>query len=228
MRKIGIIAGLVFICLLPVSGENRYSIDLPYFDRIETSGSFTAVLEKSAKPGLHIMLENSSIDDITWYVTVKTLVIKKKTSFPDFSNVKVIIYYDSMIKSLVSKRESVIKNIRSVISDKIMIDAVSGGILDLRVEAESIEARSSRNSKINLSGRCRRLFAQADSGGIIESYQLDSRKTMASAHTGGILKVYAGELIEANAGVGSRVYFKGNPAEEVLVKGSGGEFIRIK
>ncbi len=94
----------------------------------------SVVLEKRSSPGLYVEADSSSIDDITWYVSVNTLIIKKKSSFPDFRDIKVIIYYNDEIKSVLVKNSALVKTIRKLKSNKLLIEAASGGIADLIIE----------------------------------------------------------------------------------------------
>lgn len=229
MRIIGIFAGLLLLCLqLPVFAADSYNYDLPDFQKIEISGSMTVVLEKRSEPGLYIELDNSSIDDLSWYVTLKTLVLRKKAAFPDFRNIKIVVYYNDDISSIEIKKRALVKNIRKLAVEKILIEAVSGGIADLRIDSDKIEIYSKRSSKIKLTGKCRKLYAQADAGGIIDSYALTADHVQASSHTQGIVKVYAIESVEASSGLGSKIYIKGDPEKKAFVSGTGGDIIEVK
>ena len=215
---------LLIIPFLSFAGDN-YNYDIPDFNRIEVSGNMTVILEKRSKPGMYIEIENSSIDDIQWYVSVKTLVLKKKSAFPDFSGIKLLVYYSGELKSLISKNGSIIKNIRKIDTDKILLEASSGGIQDLVLEADNVEARSVRTSRIRIKGSCKRLFAQADSGSEINSYDLACLRAEAYAHSGGIIRVRASQQIEGSSGLGSYIYYKGAPSKIFFTSGTGGELI---
>ena len=216
-------AAILFILPFQSFAADSYNYDLPDFQKIEVSGSMTAVLEKRSKPGLYIELENSSIDDLTWYVSVKTLVLKKKSEFPDFRDVKIVVYYSDEITSVLSKNRAVVKNIRKIEADSIIIEAVSAGIADLRIEADRIEARSVRTSRLKLTGKCRKLYVQADSGSEVDSLAMPSDMVQAFAHSGGIIRVNALESIGGSSGLGSFIYYKGSPRKKVFTSGTGGE-----
>jgi putative autotransporter adhesin-like protein len=229
MRIIGFFAGLLLLFLqLPIFAADSYNYDLPDFQKIEISGSMTVVLEKRSDPGLYIELDNSSIDDLSWYVSVKTLVLRKKYAFPDFRNIKIIVYYNDEISSIEVKKRALVKNIRKLRSKKILIEAVSGGIVDLRIDSQKMEIYSKRSSKIKLIGKCGKLYAQADAGGVIDSYSLASDYVQASSHTQGIIKVNALLSVDASSGLGSKIYIKGNPQKKAFVSGTGGDIIEVK
>ena len=210
-----------------VFGGDSYNYDLNNFTRIEISGNMTAVLEKRSEPGLYIELDNRSIDDLSWYVSVRTLIIKKDSSFPDFNDIKIIIYYRDDPESVCAKNRALIKSIRKINSDRILIEAVSGGIIDLILDSENVEARSVRTSRITLRGAGKKLLVQADSGSEINSFAMEAKQVQASAHSGGIIRVNASESIDGSSGLGSHIYFKGSPPRKIFTSGTGGEVTEI-
>ena len=226
--KIILISFIFFIIPSIAFGGDSYNYDLNNFNKIEISGNMTAVLEKRAEPGLYIELDNGSIDDLRWYVSVKTLVIKKDSSFPDFNDIKVIIYYSGNLEYVCVKNRALIKNIRKVKSDRILIEAVSGGIVDLILDSLNVEARSVRTSRITLRGSGRKLLVQADSGSEINTFSMEAEKVQASAHSGGVIRVNASESIDGSSGLGSHIYFKGSPSRKIFTSGTGGAVTEIK
>ena len=220
----------VLIIMLPffVFGGDSYNYDLNDFNKIEVTGNMTVVLEKRSEPGLYIELDNSSIDDLRWYISVKTLVIKKKSSFPDFNDIKIVIYYSDNPESVMAKNRALIKNIRKIKSERILIEAVSGGIIDLIIETGNIEARSVRTSRITLKGTAGKLLVQADSGSEVNSFDMAAEKVQAFAHSGGIVKVNASQSIDGSSGLGSHIYFKGSPSRKIFTSGTGGKVTEIK
>ena len=211
-----------------VFAGDSYNYDLKDFNKIEISGNMTAVLEKRSEPGLYIELDNRSIDDLRWFISVKTLVIKKDASFPDFNDIKIIINYRDNPEAVLAKNRALIKNIRKIKSDRILIEAVSGGIIDLLLETQSIEARSVRTSRITLKGTGQKLLVQADSGSELNCFDLTAENVQASARSGGIIRVNASESIEGSSGLGSHIYFKGSPVRRIFTSGIGGEVTEIR
>ena len=126
------------------------------------------------------------------------------------------------------KNSALVKNIRKLKSDKLLIEAVSGGIADLIIEAENTEVRAVRTSRITLKGKSEKLSVQADSGSEINSFNLDSRKVRAFAHSGGIIRVYASEDIDGSSGLGSHIYYKGSPSKKIFTSGTEGDVTELE
>ncbi len=221
-------AVLLFIIPFFTFAADSYNYDISDFRKIEVSGSMTVVLEKRNTPGLYIEIDNGSIDDITWYISVKTLILSKKSSFPDFRNIKIVVYYSDEISSVLCRRKALVKNIRKLKSDRILIEAVSGGIADILIESDNIEARSLRTSRITLKGESGKLYVQADSGSEIDCFELAAGKVSAFAHSGGIVRVNASESIDGSSGLGSHIYYKGSPEKKVFTSGTGGKVTEIR
>ncbi len=88
--------------------------------------------------------------------------------------------------------------------------------------------RSVRTSRITLKGKCKKLSVQADSGSEINSFNLDSQRVRAFAHSGGIIRVSASESIDGSSGLGSHIYFKGSPSKIIFTSGTEGDVTELE
>ena len=67
---------------------------------------------------------------------------------------------------------------------------------------------------IELEGKTQNQNVDVNTGGIYEAYGLESNQTIVTSATGGNVKVYATEVLDAKVLFGGTIYYKGNP--EVL------------
>ncbi|RMG85022.1 MAG: DUF2807 domain-containing protein [Bacteroidetes bacterium] len=202
---------LLFVALALVSAGAQ-TRTLEKFDELSVTGEVDVIL-KSGAPAVSISTAGIDPDDVNVEVREGVLRIKVlKSLLKSDDRIKVVVSHGQLrkIRALAGANISGREPIRG---DQLALKAGSGAKVKLKVAVNKLEASASEGGEIEVTGTAETQDVKVASGGQYEGYELATEYAYVGANTGGVAKITAHQLLEANANTGGVIEYKGNPAK---------------
>ncbi len=210
MKKISV---FLFCTVAFISTIMAHGIDSP-FDELRVNGKIRLVLEPGDENAVEIAKDESKV---SVEVRAGVLVVKRKemwkySSYKEY--IEVVVVYKDKLRKISADAGADVKSSQKIISgDALRLSFGSGATGQLALDLEDLEVSCGEGAELELNGFAEELTARGSTGGILEAYDLETKRAYARANTGGELEINVSELLEANANTGGRVDYRGNPAK---------------
>ena len=191
------------------------------FNKIKASRGLRVILTEGQTGEVKVQANENLHDLITTEVTDNTLVIRSEKNIrkADAKNIMVNV---SNLKAIKSSSGANVRSNNELRSSELHVDASSGSVVSIDLEAKKVSCSSSSGSNIKISGQADRITADASSGSTINTTKLKTKTCEASSSSGSAIRLYCSEAINGKASSGSAIRYKGNPESKELKKSSGG------
>ncbi|PMD99228.1 MULTISPECIES: head GIN domain-containing protein [Siphonobacter] len=223
---------LVLGLLASYSGyaQQTKTVDLKSFSKVRILGCVTAELKKANDVSLKITtpgtLEESKI-------TVETkndeLIIRQKWEKEVFqkgdcraSNIRLELGYKE-VESIYSGVGAEITVIDPIQTRDLDLQAATGSQIRLEADVRNLKAKAVQGAVLDLSGTASEQQVTVNTGGEVHAFNLTSEDAFVKANTGGVARITTTKRLDANAGTGGAVRYKGNPAKKNINSSLGGE-----
>lgn len=209
---------MVAILLVTFAGfSQRYddTRDVGDFHAIKAFGGVEVRLVKG-KPGkIYIESNRIRLEDIITEVNRGTLKIKPRNSalFNEMNRhwyIRVEVTYDYLDEIRATAGAKVISR-NSVKTDRILILANTGGEIDIRLDAHTVESQVGTGAVVELSGTTKYHNSNVSMGGELDAFYLECDYVVVRSTLGGVANMRANKEIEASAGLGGVVGVRGEP-----------------
>lgn len=193
------------------------------FDKIDVFGKVVVDLMKGDKE--KVIIESQEVDPgkVITKVTNKTLKISMAEDiFAAAKSVRVIVTYVQLYE-VRSKGGADVRSEVPLKADRIVYEASTGGNIYVDVDVKNLEASIGQGSLIYISGKADSQLITANSGGIYSGYGVECKETEVKVSTKAKAKVYAGEILNAQATTGGWIGFQGNPKQKIIKTSLGGK-----
>lgn len=209
---------MVAILLVTFAGfSQRYddTRDVGDFHAIKAFGGVEVRLVKG-KPGkIYIESNRIRLEDIITEVSRGTLKIKPRNSalFNEMNRhwyIRVEVTYDYLDEIRATAGAKVISR-NSVKTDGILILANTGGEIDIRLDAHTVESQVGTGAVVELSGTTKYHNSNVSMGGELDAFYLECDYVVVRSTLGGVANMRANKEIEASAGLGGVVGVRGEP-----------------
>ncbi|MEA5259748.1 head GIN domain-containing protein [Arcicella aquatica] len=237
MRKI---KSLFVLLLTSVSsivlGQQNQEVTLQSFNKIDVQGIMKVELVKGKTNKITTeALNGANLEDLTVAVSggelgVKTKIFKQLTDRDNNKRkadsqklFKVRIEYTNELASLQIGRGAELVSAETLTGNRLLVDASSGAIVTLKISVNNLELSSVQGAIVNLEGKATFQQTKVNTGGELFAYNLISDEVEIRAHTGGVAQVSANKMLDASAGTGGMINYKGNPSERNVKSNLGGE-----
>lgn len=193
------------------------------FDKIDVFGKVVVDLIKGDKE--KVIVESQEIDPgkVSTKVTNKTLKISMAEDiFAAAKSVRIIVTYVQLYE-IHSRGGADVRSEVPLKADRVVYEASTGGNIYVDVDVKNLEASIGQGSLIYISGKADSQLVTANSGGIYSGYGVDCKETEVKVSTKAKAKVYAGEVLNAQAATGGWIGFQGNPKQKIIKTSLGGK-----
>lgn len=194
------------------------SRDVEHFDKIEIDGVFNVFLRQGDTEELLIEADKEVAAHIISKVEQGTLILKMEDN-TDFGNIDPVKIYVQVrdLQSIHTTGVGTIKCEQALKLDKLTLRCEGVGAIDLNFSANSLIVNSETVGAITLAGKVTEADITHKGVGVLQAFELLTKKLKLTSEGVGAAEVYASESIDINAnGVGS-VRYKGNPAVKTIV-----------
>jgi|GEM_PF-1734532 len=193
--------------------------DLGEFDFVEIYDKIPVKLVKSDKNSVEI--NGPKADDVEIIAKNKQVKIRMKTDdFLKGDDVRVILFYTNL-NEIHANEGSQITSDNVISAENLLLNAKEGALINLSVEANSLEIKTNSGGKIAVSGSAESQSVVSNSGGNYDGQQLKTIKTEVTVNAGGEARVYATGKVDAKTRAGGNIHIFGGAevAQQTLAGG---------
>ncbi len=196
------------------------------FKRIHLAGEIDVDLVKGDDVLVKIReVDGADFEDIEARVENDELkIISKLDLFNDIKIVATIIYTD--LEQISVSSDAAVYSDTILETNNIKFIAKNGGIIDVKVNADTIRSSVFTGGLIALEGETHYQKASISSGGTLSAFELECDTANISSNTNGIAKVNVKRYINAKSSTGGYINIMGDPAKEIIEKKLGGQIVR--
>jgi len=203
---------VVFIAFSTVSSvlaQDTETRQLRAFDKVFTYDGVSIQLVPSDKN--EVKISGPTTEKVTTQVSGTTLKIKMNfgSNFQGEDN-HIIVYFVDKLNEIKATEGSSITSNHVIKSDKeIMLRAIEGADIDLKMENTRINSSVATGGKIKLTGKSENLTVTINTGGTFDGKSLKSKFGEVKIATGGTARVYITDILDASVTMGGSIYYYG-------------------
>jgi len=191
------------------------------FDRVKASKGVNVTLIEGSKESVEVHIKNGNISDVITELKSRQLNVKMKTKLYKGMAVQVYVTYKT-IREVEAGSGASIDAENTIYADKLKIRAGTDSSIELDVDVNAVEVSGSA-SRTELSGSCKVQEVNIGTGGKYLSYPLESNEAVVKSTLGSNIEITVKEKLNATAGSGGTVYYKGEPAQVEKSENTGGK-----
>lgn len=202
------------------------------FTTLKVQGCLSAQLVRGDQPGVRISAPESESENIVIESTEGKLVIKQKVGRTllndgkcDPDRVRVSLSYQTL-ETLSASLGAVVKADAPLETRDLDLSAHSGSEVRIEVAVENLKLQVAEGARVRLAGRAADLQSSVTTGAQLEAYDLQSEDVFIKSSTGAVAQVTATKRIDATAGTGGSITYKGRPERRDENTNLGGEIHR--
>ena len=203
--------------------ENR---ELPPFEKIKATKGINITLIEGTKQNVEVNIQNAALVDVITTVENKTLVLKMKTKIYKNMAVQVYVTY-TKIREIDAGMGATVDAENTITADNLKISAGADTNIELEVEVKNALEVSLGAAKATITGSAKYQDITANTGSRYMGFDLTSEEAFVKANTGATIQVHATEKVQASAGTGAVVEYKGTPTNFDYKESLGGKVIQV-
>lgn len=209
IKKI-ILTVLSIVLVSTVFAQKSEIRQLRSFNEISSYDGVSVQLVSSDKN--YVKVSGKYIDKVVTQVSGKTLKIKMNfgSSFKGEDN-HIIVYYSNELIEIKATEGSSISSNDVINSDNLIIRAIEGAEVELRINTNDVDAKISTGGEIDVSGKTKNVVVGISTGGNFDGKNLKAKFGEVKITTGGEAKMRVSNVLDASVTMGGNIYYYGNP-----------------
>ena len=222
MKKISIALFFLFFGIIAMAQQNEKTEirNLKPFDKIKSSKGINVTLREGDEPKAEIVISNAEPEDVIIQQNGREVLIKMKTKI--YRNVTVDVYVTfQSLREISAGTGGTITSDDIIEADQLTLEAGMDASIELEIEVKKLKASVSA-ARIEVSGTADYVEASI-MGGRFLGAQLECEEAFIRASAGGSAQIWVTEKLEATAGSGARIEYKGNPEKVEMKTNLGGK-----
>lgn len=208
LKKI-LVLFIAFATVTSAFAQDSETRGLRAFDKVFVYDGVSVQLVPSDKD--EVIVSGPSTEKVVTQVSGSTLKIKMNfgSNFKGDDN-HIVVYYTGDLNEIKATEGSSVTSNHIIKSDKeIMLRAIEGADIDLKVEINNINTRIATGGEIKLSGRSEDISVTINTGGTFNGKELKSKFGEVKIATGGKARVYITDVLDASVTMGGNIYYYG-------------------
>ena len=190
--------------------------EIEAFNQITVEKGWDVVLIKSDQPKLVVKANENLLENLKFSVSNQLLSISSKKNIGRADAKIIQVYYTDELQKIASQSGAEITSNEVLKQDKLQIDASSGSEIELQLQTQRTEAKSSSGADMELTGSSDNFEAKASSGSEIDTQNLITKSASASASSGSEITLSVSENFTAKTSSGGEINYYGNPKSTSL------------
>lgn len=192
------------------------------FRGIKSAEGIDVYLKKGDKESVRVEVSgSSSLSDVITEVSGSYLKIHKAEGSSRRDDVRVYVTYVNIDRISASSASHVYGD-GPIKASSMEISVSSAASVELTVDADKLVASASSAGDIELKGKAGSATYEASSAGEVDAYDIEGKKVVAQASSGGSIKLSVSSDLVANASSGGSIRYRGNPERSMTNATSGG------
>ncbi|MCL2074143.1 MAG: DUF2807 domain-containing protein [Marinilabiliaceae bacterium] len=227
MKKTIIFIPLIFcgILLLGQGAEKKEVRPLKSFDKIKISKGINVTLIEGEMPEAEVVIVNAELEDVLIEQKGKEVAIKMKTKLYKDVAVQVYITYQK-IREIHAGLGGSLDADDILETDQLVLTAGLDASIELEIEVKKLVVSASA-ARVEVSGTADYIDVKTSTGGKFFGSELECREASVKTNTGGSASVWVTKLLDATAGSGAKVEYKGNPTKVKYKETLGGRIVEL-
>ena len=211
MKTIRKVAYLGLSLSLFFSNQISAQHSLNAFDQVRATGNIEVFVQQGESESIRIEAQGIDEEDVSVKVKSGTLRLKLVKSL-FYKNVKVKAYGTyRQLRGLRASAGATIESQNPIKADKLELRAGSGSWIIAELETSTIEATATEGGLLKLRGNSATQNISVATGAQCDCEKLATQRAYIKANTGGIVKIFVSEYLEASANTGGSIKYAGNP-----------------
>lgn len=204
--------------------ENR---ELPQFEKIKATKGINITLIEGESQNVEVNIQNASLEDVITTVENKTLLLKMKTKIYKNMAVQVYVTYVNL-RELDAGMGASIDAENTIEADNLKISAGADTNIELDVEVKNALEVSLSAAKATITGSAKYQDITANTGSKYYGFDVECEEAFVKANTGGLIQVSPAKKLQASAGTGATVEYKGDPDKIDYKESLGGKVVQAR
>jgi hypothetical protein len=231
MKKFILSLGLLLSIV--AQAQSQGSQDYAFlFRKVKIKGIMEVVMTQGAESKIHVEGDPAALSDLRVEANNGELVIATRvldqitTKRYDYEHEKARIRVQitfTELEAVESQRGADVRVTSEVKAGRFKAEASSGGLLYLTVQTPLLKMEAVQGGQLTISGKATYQESRVATGGELHAFDLSSEEVNIRANTGGMAQVRAEKSLEAHAGTGASIEYRGNPRNRAVNTSLGGE-----
>jgi hypothetical protein len=230
MNRLIALCSFSFLATAALAQDAR-TVSVKPFHAIKTQGCLTLQLRPDEQPGVQISAPDAERDNVVVESSNGRLTINQKIGKTfinsgkcDPSRIKVAVSHQAL-QAITASMGAVVRADGRLEARDLDLAAHSGGNLRFDVVTKNLRVEAGEGAQVYLTGQTESLQTNIVTGATLDAYGLESQDVFVKSSTGGAARVKALKRIDATAGTGGSITYKGRPERRDETKALGGEII---
>ena len=222
MKKISFALLFIFLGMIVMAQQNEKTEirNLKPFDKIKSSKGINVTLREGDEPKAEVVISNAELEDVIIQQTGREVAIKMKTKIYKDLIVDVYVTYQSL-REISAGTGGTITSDDIIEADQLTLEAGMDASIELEIEVKKLKASVSA-ARIEVSGTADYVEANISSGRFLGA-KLECEEAYIKANATGSAQIWVTEKLEATAGSGAKIEYKGNPEKVEMKTNLGGK-----
>lgn len=191
------------------------------FSGVKAAEGVSVYLKRGDKESARVEVSETSLTSVITEISGSYLKVHMKDGNYRNANAKVYVTYVHIDKLSASSAGGIYTD-TPIKSNNIEINASSAGTVELELEAGMVEVNASSAGDVELKGKAQTLRVYVSSAGEVDTYDLKAENVNVNVSTGGTAKVSVIQSLQAHAGTGGSIRYRGNPGRATTNSTTGG------
>jgi hypothetical protein len=230
MKKLRIIPFILLFLPWLLCAQNTIKRQVSGFIKLSAYGDIVVYLTKGKTEALEIEIPDevqpkqieTTIENGELKIKSTYGLLKDKKKIKAYLTYKEITNFSAGGSAEINIPDSVLK------TDHLVLNAYTGGTIDMTVDVRDIEADASEKAVIAVDGYVGKEIVSVSLGGIYSSYDLEAEDATVKAVTNGIAKIHSTMSLTATANTGGWVGYSGDPKYKFLTPKVGGKIEKVE
>ncbi len=192
----------------PVIAQNKVIRDMATFEKVSVSDNVNVTFKKGSDEKVEIISQGIDYDKIVTQTNGGELRIKLKTGFYKEADVNIEVTYKHL-RVIEASNKATVKFAETVEGNELNLKANSNAVIIINVDVNTLKASVSNGGRIEVSGKAKVQYVDANIGGKYNGYELESNVGWIKSNTNAEAVVWVKETLDASAGSKGKIKYRG-------------------
>lgn len=208
------VVALMFISGLAVA-QDQETRDLDKFEELRVSEGIELIAKKGSENKIEIEVDYIDLEDVITEVRGGRLHIHLERGRYRRKWIKATLTYTEELREIAANTAAEVIIQSKVTTRSLDITTSTSGLVQVEVDVERLDLGASTSGRIDVEGKTDDIRASASTGATIYAYEVEALEGSARANTGADIRLRVEDFLQASAGTGGSVKYKGRPKTDI-------------